>query len=93
MLTIILISINLQGNISLIAPQSAWPMYVCLCKGITDTQIRAAIQDGATSLRDLRNHLGVASQCGKCGVLTRDIMRESMSAVAEDNEQLFYAVS
>ena len=74
-------------------PQSACTMYVCLCKGITDTQIRAAIQDGASSLRDLRNNLGVASQCGKCGVLTRDIMRESMNNLADGNEQLFYAVS
>ena len=68
-------------------------MYVCLCKGITDHQIRAAIEAGASSLRDLRKHLGVASQCGKCGVLTREIMRESMSSAAEDDEQLFYAVS
>lgn len=68
-------------------------MYVCLCKGITDTQIRAAVQDGANSLRDVRNTLGVASQCGKCGILTRDIVRESLSDLAESNEQLFYAVS
>ncbi len=46
-------------------------MYVCLCKGITDSQIRAAIEDGASSVREVRNSLGVASQCGKCGVLTR----------------------
>ncbi len=67
-------------------------MYVCLCKGITDTQIRAAVQDGATSMREVRNTLGVASQCGKCGVLARDIVRESLDDL-EGNEQLFYAVS
>lgn len=68
-------------------------MYVCICKGITDTQIRAAVQDGASSVRDVRNTLGVASQCGKCGMLTRDIVRESLNDLAESNEQLFYAVS
>ena len=67
-------------------------MYVCLCKGITDTQIRAAVADGASSLRDVRNSLGVASQCGKCGILTRDIVRESLADLA-GSEQLFYAVS
>jgi bacterioferritin-associated ferredoxin len=67
-------------------------MYVCLCKGITDTQIRAAVQDGASSMREVRNTLGVASQCGKCGVLARDIVRESLDDL-EGNEQLFYAVS
>jgi bacterioferritin-associated ferredoxin len=68
-------------------------MYVCICKGITDTQIRAAVQDGASSLAEVRNTLGVASQCGKCGILTRDIVRESLDDLAENNEQLFYAVS
>jgi len=67
-------------------------MYVCLCKGITDTQIRAAVQDGATSMREVSHSLGVASQCGKCGVLARDIVRESLVDL-EGNEQLFYAVS
>ncbi len=67
-------------------------MYVCICKGITDTQIRAAVEDGANSLRELRNTLGVASQCGKCSILTREIVRESLSDLA-DNEQLFYAIS
>jgi bacterioferritin-associated ferredoxin len=68
-------------------------MYVCLCKGITDTQIRAAVEDGANSLRDVRNTLGVSSQCGKCGILARDIVRESLNDRPEQSEQLFYAVS
>jgi bacterioferritin-associated ferredoxin len=67
-------------------------MYVCLCKGITDTQIRAAVEDGASSLREVRSTLGVASQCGKCGILTREIVRESLQDNT-DNQQLFYAVS
>ena len=67
-------------------------MYVCLCKGITDTQIRAAVEDGATSLRDVRSSLGVASQCGKCGILTREILRESLMD-ADEEQQLFYAVT
>jgi bacterioferritin-associated ferredoxin len=93
MLTIILISIKIATNFSVTWIRLKQHMYVCLCKGITDTQIRAAVQDGANSLRDVRNTLGVASQCGKCGILTRDIVRESLSNLAENNEQLFYAVS
>ncbi len=68
-------------------------MYVCLCKGITDTQIRAAVQDGANSLREVNRSLGVASQCGKCGILARDIVRASLDDLAERDEQLFYAVT
>jgi len=89
LLTMILITINFTPITLLTCIQT---MYVCLCKGITDTQIRAAVQDGANSLRDVRNSLGVASQCGKCGVLTRDIVRETLLDQSQE-QQLFYAVS
>ena len=67
-------------------------MYVCLCNGITDTQIRTAIQEGANSFKDVRSVLGVASQCGKCGILTREILRETLRADSNDQD-LFYAIS
>ncbi len=68
-------------------------MYVCICKGITDTQIRAAVQGGASSLSDVNSALGVASQCGKCGIMAREIVRQSLNDLTERDEQLFYAVS
>jgi bacterioferritin-associated ferredoxin len=89
LLTIILITINLKIQIT---DRYHHAMYVCLCKGITDTQIRAAVEDGASSVRDVRNALGVASQCGKCGILTGDIVRETLHSNT-DEQQLFYAVS
>ncbi|AJD47803.1 bacterioferritin-associated ferredoxin [Isoalcanivorax pacificus W11-5] len=52
-------------------------MYVCLCKGITDGQIREAVDQGCDSLRDLRRELGVASQCGKCARQARGVIREA----------------
>ncbi len=54
-------------------------MYVCLCKGITDRQIKAAIDDGANSIKQLRKALGVASQCGKCSVMTRELLDEALN--------------
>ena len=54
-------------------------MYVCICKGITDTQIRNAVDNGANSMRDLRESLGVSTQCGKCANLTKQIAREHQS--------------
>lgn len=42
-------------------------MYVCLCKGVTDKTIRRAVNDeGISSMRELRQQYGVASQCGCC---------------------------
>jgi len=52
-------------------------MYVCLCKNITDNQIHKAINDGATCMRDLNNQVGGASQCGKCGLYARQMLRQA----------------
>ncbi len=89
LLTIIIICIKFIATDSHSGSQQ--PMYVCLCKGITDSQIRAAMAGGAHSLRDVRDSLGVASQCGKCVALTREILREAPLGRARDGGQLCYA--
>jgi bacterioferritin-associated ferredoxin len=67
-------------------------MYICLCKAITDNQIREAVEKGATRFGQVRQELGLASQCGKCGILAREVFDQSMERNI-DNDQLFYAVS
>lgn len=69
-------------------------MYVCVCKGITDHQIKDAVYQGATSVGRLRKALGVASQCGKCTCLTREIIDETLKQpeLTETNPQ-YYAVA
>lgn len=52
-------------------------MYVCLCRGITDHQIRDAACAGACSMRCLNKSLGVATQCGKCARQAKQILRDS----------------
>ena len=54
-------------------------MYVCLCKGITDGQIRAAVQDGAANLQQVSHRLGVARQCGKCACLAKSVIDTARS--------------
>ncbi len=53
-------------------------MYVCICKNVSDRQIRQAVAHGARRLRDLREMLGVASECGKCASCARDVLREAL---------------
>jgi len=57
-------------------------MYVCVCKAVTDRQLRAAVADGATSMRKLRQTLGVCSDCGTCGPYARELLREAVAATA-----------
>jgi len=51
-------------------------MYVCICNAITDKQIRAAAEDGATDLWGLQAKLGVASGCGSCKDVASEILAE-----------------
>ncbi len=63
-------------------------MYICVCNGITDSQIRDAVSDGAASLDDVRSLLGVASKCGKCACLADSVINETRGGGGQD---LFYA--
>ncbi len=50
-------------------------MYVCLCHGITDKQIKQAVREqGIGTTRELRASLSVGSQCGRCIQMAQDII-------------------
>ena len=65
-------------------------MYVCLCKGITDSQIRSAVQGGAHNLRQVRESLDIMTQCGKCAGLTKDLMNDILNDINAGN---FYSAA
>ena len=55
-------------------------MYVCLCHNVTDTDIRHLVRtEGVTSMRDLREQLGVSTQCGKCARCAKEVLQEAVS--------------
>ncbi|MEE1673090.1 bacterioferritin-associated ferredoxin [Agarivorans aestuarii] len=54
-------------------------MFVCLCHGITDKQIKEAVQQGCENLADVRKKNGVASECGKCARMAKTIINKELS--------------
>ncbi|MGX2039434.1 (2Fe-2S)-binding protein [Methylocaldum sp. MU1018] len=63
-------------------------MYICICKKVTDRQIRQAVQEQEiTNMRGLRAALGACDQCGKCAVEAARLMRECLhgKAASEHN--------
>lgn len=54
-------------------------MYVCMCHGITDRQIREAVCDGVVSMRELCAELGVASNCGRCAQYAKQLLDETLT--------------
>lgn len=56
-------------------------MYVCLCHNVTDNDIRQLVRTrGVGTMRELREHLGVATQCGKCAQCAKDVLREAVQS-------------
>ncbi len=64
-------------------------MYVCLCKGVTDRDIRTAIENGASTFRNLRNELGVSSQCGKCACITKELLTQYQEELAAFSQPIW----
>jgi bacterioferritin-associated ferredoxin len=52
-------------------------MYVCVCKAVTDTQIKRAINEGVNSRRELFKCLGVGGDCGKCNPHVKELLNSN----------------
>lgn len=52
-------------------------MYVCLCTGITDKDIREAARAGVRDLNQLSAATGCTTVCGSCGDLAMEILQET----------------
>ena len=68
-------------------------MIVCVCKAVSDRQIKAAVKDGATCIRDLSRDLGVGTCCGKCVPEARSVLSASLDACEFASPGLFSPAS
>ena len=57
-------------------------MYVCVCNAVTERDIFSAVAEGCTSLRQLREQLGVGACCGRCTGCARDVLKNSLPVCA-----------
>ncbi len=51
-------------------------MFVCICHAITENDIAQAVEQGAGTMKELREHLNIASQCGKCSQFAKTILTD-----------------
>jgi len=49
-------------------------MYVCICNAVTDQEIRDAYDGGAHTFAAIQDELGVATCCGCCEPVAREIL-------------------
>lgn len=66
-------------------------MYVCICKGITEGQVRDAIRGGACTRKDVSRCLKVGTACGKCNQSVRALLHQCGPS-SDDSHPLAHAV-
>ena len=49
-------------------------MYVCICNGVTDRQIREAVEAGCDTVAELTMRTGCGSTCGTCLPMAADLL-------------------
>jgi len=52
-------------------------MYVCICNGVTDRDIRQAVEAGCRSVPELTRRTGAGATCGSCLDLAAQLMEEA----------------
>ncbi|WP_226469232.1 (2Fe-2S)-binding protein [Luteimonas panaciterrae] len=52
-------------------------MYVCLCNGVTEREIRQAAQAGCGSMAELTMRTGCGATCGSCVSMACEILDET----------------
>ena len=57
-------------------------MYVCLCRGITDQDIKDAVANGAVSYREISDLLDLGTCCGRCAPEARAIISDEIAEIA-----------
>lgn len=61
-------------------------MYVCLCKAVTDKDIRRAVDNGVDTVRCLRQLNGLGSQCGRCTGHAKEVIDQALREKSSEND-------
>ncbi|MGD9663229.1 MAG: (2Fe-2S)-binding protein [Porticoccaceae bacterium] len=60
-------------------------MYICLCKGVTEKQVRREVLSGVSDYDELQNRLEIGLCCGQCKESTLELVEETLSGHHADN--------
>jgi bacterioferritin-associated ferredoxin len=57
-------------------------MYVCLCHGVTEREIRQTAAAGCTTMSELTMRTGCGAGCGSCVGMATEILSETQAVVS-----------
>lgn len=52
-------------------------MYVCLCKAVSDRDVKASIDDGARTVDEVGEACGAGTGCGACRPMIHEMLEAS----------------
>lgn len=59
-------------------------MYVCICHGVSEEDIKQAIGQGANTLLHLREELKVSTCCGTCAEYAQECLERNLHQTRAD---------
>jgi bacterioferritin-associated ferredoxin len=54
-------------------------MIVCVCNNVSERDIHNAVRCGITTIKGLRDELGVSACCGKCGSCAKKVLKDAQT--------------
>jgi len=54
-------------------------MYICICKSVTDGDIRQAVDMGLASYEAVQESLSAGTGCGQCACDVQDVIQERLT--------------
>jgi bacterioferritin-associated ferredoxin len=55
-------------------------MIVCVCRGVSERQVEAAVAEGATTMDQVARACGAGTDCGACRFMVRELAESARSA-------------
>lgn len=65
-------------------------MFVCLCFGVTESELTKAIQEGHDSVSEINQELGAAGCCGSCVPAIEALINSHKKMVEESHATSLY---
>lgn len=68
-------------------------MIVCVCKRVSESELEAAIADGASTVKALSRKTGCGTQCGRCVSTVREMLSSQETVLPITSSQTFHGTS
>ncbi|MDG1445054.1 MAG: (2Fe-2S)-binding protein [Methylophilaceae bacterium] len=64
-------------------------LYICICNAVTEREVYAAIDAGATTVKALNRQLGVGAECGACVGCAKACLSNKQTATTSPSQHIF----